>query len=869
MQRFELFERLGAGGMGEVYRARDTRLNRFVALKFLPREASPAARERFEREAQAVAALNHPHICVLYETGEDENGRPFLVLELLEGETLQARLARGPLAGDALLDAALEIAEALEAAHKQGILHRDLKPSNIWVLPGGHIKILDFGLARLTGEALSEAATFAGEAALLTSPGMAVGTAPYMSPEQARGEALDGRSDIFSFGAVLYEMASGRAAFTRGSSAETVSAILKEEPAQMAQLPPELGRMVARCLEKDPDLRYQSAADLRIELKRLRRGSTSGVTAAVPVAKKSSRGRQIAIAAAIAVVAGVAYWLVSRAATPSGPVRLSFRQLTFTGDVADAAISPDGRFLAEVHSDPAGTSLHLRSIANGSDVQIVPPGNGCCQAPTIAPDDSVVYFVANHVLESVPVLGGAVRTVAPSVCSGAGVAPDGSQIAYLSAEGSNRTSRLMLARPDGSQSRMLTQAPAGDAYDGLCWTDLFNPDAPAWSPDARTIAVTQGTSGGKGLPSLAAISVANGKTTLLARGLFRGIGNLAWLPGGRALVFTGGSSGPAHPQLWRVDWPGGEPLQLTDDLQGYGRVTASGSGAMALLHSNPQVSVWVQAKIGGGFSQLPGGGANVEGSGGLAWTPDGRIIATRTFGANPQLWLQSADGSQARALALTGLNAPVLGPAVAPDGSVFFNTAEPDSSNFRVWRTNLEGAQPTPVSPPNGMCCQLAFIRAGSTVAFMYEDDKANQSVWQAPVTGGAAKPLWSHHIGYSANAASPDGTVLLEVGSSGPVLLHIDSSGHVASATPVGLDTKTMLRSYGFTPDGRAITYIHRQGSVDNLWAFPLSGAAAYPLTHFTGLSIYAYAFSKDGRLAVSRGSQNTDVVLATGLPR
>ncbi|MGH9468368.1 MAG: serine/threonine-protein kinase, partial [Terriglobales bacterium] len=193
MERYEVFERLGAGGMGEVYRARDSKLNRFVALKFLPPEASLAARERFEREAQAVAALNHPHICTLHETGED-NGRPFLVLELLEGETLQARLARGALAGDALLEAALEIAEALDAAHKRGILHRDLKPSNIWVLPGGHIKVLDFGLARLTGDALSEAATVAGEGALLTSPGMAVGTAPYMSPEQARGEALDARS---------------------------------------------------------------------------------------------------------------------------------------------------------------------------------------------------------------------------------------------------------------------------------------------------------------------------------------------------------------------------------------------------------------------------------------------------------------------------------------------------------------------------------------------------------------------------------------------------------------------------------------------------------------------------------------------------
>ncbi|MGH3181996.1 MAG: serine/threonine-protein kinase, partial [Streptosporangiaceae bacterium] len=229
---FEVLERLGAGGMGEVYKARDRRLNRFVALKFLPEAAAEAARERFQREALAIAALNHPHICTLYEVGDD-HGQPFLVLELLEGETLKARIRRGPLDAEQLLDWSVQITDALDAAHRKGVLHRDLKPETIWIAPGGHVKVLDFGLARLESEVTG------GEATALTSPGMAMGTVPYMSPEQARGQALDARSDLFSFGSVFYEMASGRPAFPAANAADSIAAVLRGQPQKLSQLRPE------------------------------------------------------------------------------------------------------------------------------------------------------------------------------------------------------------------------------------------------------------------------------------------------------------------------------------------------------------------------------------------------------------------------------------------------------------------------------------------------------------------------------------------------------------------------------------------------------------------------------------------------------
>ncbi|MGH9414862.1 MAG: protein kinase domain-containing protein [Terriglobales bacterium] len=867
--RYELFERLGAGGMGEVFRARDTKLNRSVALKFLPMGASEAARERFQREAQAIATLNHPHICVLHESGED-NGRPFLVLELLEGETLQARLARGPLAGDVLLEAALEITEALDAAHKRGILHRDLKPANIWVLPGGHIKVLDFGLARLTNEALSEAATVAGEAALLTSPGMAVGTAPYMSPEQAKGEPLDARSDIFSFGAVLYEMATGRAAFARPSSAATASAVLTEQPPLMDHLPPELNRIVARCLEKDPDLRYQTANDVRIELKRLKRASSSSATATSTVAAApllvhpTSAWRWIALAVVIVIAAGLAWWRLAARSTPLAPPTLSFRQLTFSGDVADAAISPDGRFLAEVHIDPAGTSLHLLSIANGSDVQIVPPGNGCCQDPAIAPDDSAVYFVANHTLESVPVLGGAVHTIATPVCSGAGLAPDGSEIAYITRFGTTLT-RLMGAKPDGSQAHVIAQSEPGTDYDGLCWTDFLNPAGPEWSPDGRRIAVAIGTQAGNGQPAIGVVPSDGGKAVLIAPGVFPGFANLAWLPGGRVLVASTSSAAGEPLQVWRFAWPGGERAQLTSDLQGYAHLTASSTGDLALLHSEPQASIWLQPKRGAPFTQLPGGGADLDGGSGLAWTPEGKLVTTRRYGIHSQLWTENDDGSDAHALALTGVPNGVFGPTVTPDGQMLFNASE--QGRYRIWRANADGSHAVALTAPNGAAAQLALIHNGAAIVYLSIDGKGNQTLWQVPVAGGVPRPFWGKgFVGFNANAASPDGKQLLEASRPGDVLLELSADGAI-TVKPAGLDPKTMLGRYGWTPDGRAITYIHRQGSVDNIWAFPLNGGKPYALTHFTSLSISSYAFSRDGRLAISRGSANTDVVLATGL--
>jgi serine/threonine protein kinase/Tol biopolymer transport system component len=664
VSHYRILRQIGSGGMGVVYLAEDTRLGCKVALKFLPHGMphDPAAIERFQREARAASALNHPNICTLHDIGEHE-GRPFLVMEFLEGATLQQTIAGKPMPLESLLHVGTQIANALEAAHACGIIHRDIKTSNVFLTSSGDAKIMDFGLAKQVGgvrrgeaapSELSDGTVTISQDEL-TSPGTAVGTVAYMSPEQARGEALDARTDLFSLGAVLYEMATGRQAFSGKTTAVTFNQILTCAPVPATRLnpglPPRLEDIINRLLEKDRDLRYQSAADLLADWKRVRRGLTSDrsipapSTAAEPAAPPPRRtaaapSKGVVAGLTLAALAGLAYATYRLAGPhPSTPFQvMKVMRLTSSGKVREAAISPDGKYAAYVQEDAGQQSLWMRQVATEGNVRIVPANGQPFSGLTFSPDGNFIYYVRHEEelvdaqsLYRVPVLGGAIRKLGFDVDSPVAISPGGAQFAFIRIDGGQ--SLLMRADADGSNFRTIASRPVPG----------FLPlrGGPAWSPDGKRIAAGASIPGAGDAPIIVAV---DGGAQQPLQGHWETVGRMAWTPDGSSLIVAASDQDSLNTQIWQVSFRSGIPRRITNDTGKYADVslTADGSSLLTVL-TDTKAGIWV-APAGNltGATPVNGNPAGDAGRNGVGWTVDGKILYVTSSSGKYELWVRRA-----------------------------------------------------------------------------------------------------------------------------------------------------------------------------------------------------------------------------------
>jgi len=902
---YQVVRELGRGGMGEVYLAQDTRLHRRVALKILPAEfvKNKARLHCFEQEARAASALNHPNILTIHDIGQTEHGY-FIATEFIDGVTLRHRINAGQLELPEILDIAIQVASALSAAHLAGIVHRDIKPENIMLRTDGYVKVLDFGLAKLGEQAKS---VTSGEAPTLrmvqTESGVVMGTATYMSPEQARGREVDPRTDIWSLGVVLYEMVVGKTPFAGESMSDVIAAILKTEASPITSVisdaPEELNRIIGKMLRKDREERYQSVKDLAVDMKSLRRaldshielGHTSSAknvasmklseqvfatgqmtqndklpsgTQAVDLRATSSaeyliseirQHKKIVIAILSIIAIGVLaslYGLYKLKGKDQSGVRspLQITRVSADGKIMDATISPDGNYFGYMLEKGQDCSVWIKHLATNSSVQI----SSAIKCPILgyalrfSRDGSYVYYSDGSDLYRVPVLGGSVNKIISNVNSAISFSPNGREITFKRLSPDSRSYDVVIANLDSTVERILhtRETPSPVLASG-----------PAWSPDGNLIIYMGEVDQRR--QALFAISLADNAERQVGAQTWFEVQNIDWLSDGSGLILAAQSEVGSPTQIWQISYPAAELRRVTNDVNNYVDITQTADSTKLLgLTSDLTSQVWTLSVMDPQSLKQISFGDDRE----VAWTPDGHIVFSSYDKGAAQLRIMDQSGSNQQAL--TDGPGYHEHPSISRDGQYIAFALSQDGGRRTVWKMNIDGRNQTQLTNA-GSESWPTFSPDGQWIVYESLPQSQASALWKVPPTGGAPSKV-SDETGVA--RVSPDNKLIASTYYDFKTRKEYFQVRSFENGERVGLFELALGNPIppSWLPDASGICFVETRGSISNIWVQPLQGGPRKQITDFKSDYISSFDLSQDGkRLAIARGPLNTQVVLIT----